>query len=139
MVINKFKGFVGLGLTAVVLVGGGCDKLGFGAPRPPEEAVRERAQAWADALMAEDFEKAWKYTSPNYREFATAKDYIPVVQGSARWTSAKVDSVACTEDVCDVGIEIEYRINRLNMQNRRSLPYKWVLIDKQWWLSVPAK
>lgn len=133
-----FKQVCRLGLVATLAAAAGCSSLGGGA-QLPQDAVRERAQAWLDAVMAEKFAAAWEYTSPNYRQFSSAEDYVSVVQGSARWTSATVDSVTCTEDVCDVGIMVEYKIAKLNVQNRRSLPYKWVLIDKEWWLYVPPR
>lgn len=124
---------------AVVLLAAGCAEFGAKSHLPPEEAVRLRAQAWADALLAGDLQGAWAYTSPHYRQFSTSKDYSRFVLGSGRWSSAVVDSVRCTEDVCDVKIIVEYEIKLMKMANRRPLDYKWVLVDSEWWLHVSSK
>jgi len=128
-----------MGLVVIVAAVTGCAGIGAQWNLPPEEAVRLRAQAWADDLMAGDIEGAWALTSPTYRQFSTWKQYYTFVQGSGRWTSATVDSVQCVEDVCDVRLMIEYDIKRMNMTNRRPLDYKWVKVDGDWWLHVPAK
>lgn len=106
---------------------------------PPEEAVQLRAQGWADALMARDVAAAYAFTSPNYRQFASAKAYNVNVAGSSSWTSAVVDSVQCEEDVCDVRVIIEYTLRQYKLSNRRPLDYKWVRVEDEWWLYVPAK
>ena len=130
---------VRLGLAVFVTIVAGCADIGMKSDLAPQEVVKSRAQAWADALLAGDLDKAWAFTSPSYRQFSSAKEYSPHVQGSGRWTSAKVDSVQCTEDVCDVSVMVEYHIQTLKMSNRRPLDYKWVLVDGEWWLHVPAK
>lgn len=127
------------GMAVIVALAVGCAEFGAKSSVPPEEAVKLRAQAWADALLAGDLQGAWAYTSPHYREFSSSKDYSRFVLGSGRWTSATVNSVQCTEDVCDVVIVIEYEIKLMKMTNQRPLNYKWVLVDGEWWLHVSAK
>ena len=129
----------GLAAVAVcVALSGGC--AGFGKPDlPPEEEVRLRAQAWADALMARDLSGAYAYTSPNYRQYASSGSYNVFVGGSTSWTSAVVDSVRCQEEVCDVRVMVEYRLPQYKVSNRRPLDYKWLKVDGDWWLYVPAK
>lgn len=124
---------------AIALLVAGCAKYGAQSQLPPEESVKLRAQAWADALLAGDLQGAWAYTSPNFRQFSTSKDYSRFVLGSGRWTSAVVDSVTCAEEACDVRIVIEYEMKRMKMTNRRPLDYKWVWVDSEWWLHVPSK
>jgi len=131
-----------LGLAAVavyVVLSSGCAQFGKKPDLPPEEAVRLRAQAWADALLAGDLQGAYALTSPTYRQFASAGLYNVLVAGSANWTSAVVDSVYCEEDVCDIRVMVEYQLKQYNMTNRRPLPYKWVKVGGDWWLYVPAK
>jgi hypothetical protein len=127
-----------LAMTMLVLASG-CGDFGGKPHLPPDEAVKARAEAWADALLAGDLQGAWAYTSPNFRQFSSAKDYSRFVLGSGRWTSAVVDTVHCADDVCEVTIIIEYDIKRMKMTNRRPLDYKWVLVDGDWWLHVPSK
>jgi len=128
-----------MGLIVAVLLAIGCANSGVKGDLPPEEAVKLRAQAWADALLAGDLQKAWEFTSPNYRQFSSSKDYSRFVLGSGRWKSAVVDSVECAEEVCDVTVTIEYEIKVMKINNRRPLDYKWVLVDGEWWLHVSAK
>ena len=130
------------GLPAIVVwvaLASGCASLGKQQDLPPEEAVRLRAQAWADALMARDVAGAYAFTSPNYRQFSSAKGYNVNVAGSGNWTSAVVDSVQCTEEVCDVRVMVEYTLRQYKMSSRRPLDYKWVRAEGDWWLYVPAK
>jgi hypothetical protein len=137
---SQYRGFLsGAGLALILGFVGGCASVGTQSQLPPEEIVRLRAQAWADDLRAADIEGAWAFTSPTYRQFSTADQYHFLVLGSARWTSAVVDSVKCAEDVCDVGIMVEYHIPRLKLSNRRVLEYKWVEAEGDWWLHVPSK
>ena len=117
----------------------GCAGLGKQEDLPPEEAVRLRAQAWADALLARDLAGAYAFTSPNYRQYASPGSYNMFVGGSASWTSAVVDSVQCEDEVCDVRVMIEYRLPQYKVSNRRPLDYKWLKVDGAWWLYVPAK
>jgi len=37
-------------------------------PRPAAEVVEERAQARWEAMVARDFQTAWEYYTPGYRE-----------------------------------------------------------------------
>jgi len=131
--------FVRMALIAIVFAVAGCGKLGLWSNLPPEEIVRERAQAWADDLLAGDVESAWELTSPAYRQFASAGQYKGQVAGTGRWTSAVVDSVRCSEDVCEVGLKVDYHIKRFDMSNQRVLEQKWIQVDGDWWLYVPVK
>jgi hypothetical protein len=124
---------------SILFLAAACAEIGTKSSSSPEEAVRLRAQAWADALLAGDLQGAWAYTSPHYRQFSDSKDYSRFVLGSGRWSSAVVDSVVCAEDVCDVTIMVEYEIKLMKITNRRPLDYKWVLVDSEWWLHVSAK
>lgn len=136
---NRRKTLAKVGLVWLMLLVAGCAEFGMNSNRTPDAVVKSRAQAWADALLAGDLAAAWAFTSPNYREFSTSKDYSRFVLGSGRWTSAVVNSVQCEEEVCTVSILVDYEIKLMKMSNQRSLDYKWVLVDGEWWLHVPAK
>lgn len=112
----------------------GC--AGLGQEKTAEEQVRERAQAWADALLDNDLEGAYAYTSPNYRDFATVGAYHARIVGAGRWRTAEVTNVECSEDVCDVRLTLEYYARQVNVEVRRPRSYKWVKTDGQWWLYV---
>ncbi len=125
-------------LLTLCLAGlGGCGGPGQG--ETPEDRVRERAQAWGDALLRKDLEAAFALTSPSYREFAEEGHYHARIAGAGNWTSAEVDRVTCTPDFCDVRMIVEYEIKHMKVKNRRPLDYRWTEVDGQWWLYVPLR
>lgn len=132
-------------LALLVALAGGCDRVGskrdLPVEVPVEEVVRLRAQVWADALLAGDFEGAYALTSPGYRQFSSVGRYSSEVLGASNWNSAVVDAVECDtqEGICSTVIMVEYEIARLKMKNTRPLNYKWLEADGEWWLYVPVK
>ncbi len=119
-------------LTGFLLTG--C--AGLVTEKPPEEQVRERAQAWADALLNDDLQGAYELTSPNYRSFASVGAYHARVVGTGRWKSAEVTEVACKAEMCEVTFVLEYFARQVNVDVRRPRTYKWVKTDGQWWQYV---
>mgnify|MGYP001821925323 CR=1 FL=1 len=96
MVISKtlvLRVFAGI-LAASVM---GCAEESSPPNPTPEELVRERAQAWADALLAKDLEAAYQFTSPNYRQFSAVGKYHARVAGAGNWREADVTEVDCSE------------------------------------------
>jgi hypothetical protein len=130
------KQFAIVTLALLVALSGGCALGGKKPDLPPEEAVKMRVQAWADALLARDIAAAYGFTTPNYREYSSVQRYYSTVAGSLRWTAAEVDSVQCDEDVCEAHVIIEYKIKRYGIENRRVVDYKWLNVAGQWWLYV---
>lgn len=104
----------------------------------PEELVRERAQAWADALLAKNLEAAYQFTSPNYRQFSAVGKYHARVAGAGNWREAEVTEVDCSEQTCDVHLIVKYYIPQMKMVNETRLEYRWVQLEGEWWLYVPA-
>ena len=108
-------------------------------PRPPEEIVAERAQARWDALVKQEFEAAWEYMTPGFREHTDSRDYYVEMRGrSVQWTGAEVESVACEEGRCEVAVTVGYRIpvgpaQLSGMESERRLRETWIGIDGKWW------
>ena len=119
-------------LTGLLLAG--C--AGLFTEKPAEERVRERAQAWADALLDDDLERAYAFTSPNYRSFAGVGSYHARIVGAGVWKSAEVSEVVCEETVCDVTFTLNYFSRPANVDVVRPRTYRWVKTDGQWWLYV---
>jgi hypothetical protein len=122
------------GILAVSVVG--CAEES--PPPTPEELVRERAQAWADALLAKNLEAAYQFTSPNYRQFSTVGKYHARVAGAGNWREAEVTKVDCSEQTCDVQMIVKYYIPQMKMVNETRLEYRWVQLEGEWWLYVSA-
>ena len=108
-------------------------------PLSPEEAVTQRAQGWLDALLDGNLEGAYAFTSPSYRQSATAGRYHARIEGAGRWTTGAVDRATCKDSVCEVRIIVEYEIPQMGVHNRRPLDYVWIEVDGQWWLYVSAQ
>jgi len=113
--------------AAVVVAVSGCAVL---APKPPEEAVKERAQARWDALVKGDYKAAYAYLSPGSKAVQPETDYVNSLRRNF-WTAAKVEKATCTEQRCEVEASIEYQL-----QGRRTttpLRETWIREGSEWW------
>lgn len=133
--VSLVRPWLAAGLAALLF---GCAGLGVDN-RPAEQIVAERAQAWADALLADDHESAYAFTSPGYRQFASADKYHARVAGTARWETAEIGRVTCEESACDVRVVVEYPGYKGTVDVRRPRDYRWVLSEGQWWLYVTPR
>ena len=136
MVSRRLAFRIFAGILAVSVMG--CAEESPPQPATPEEVVRERAQSWADALLAKDLEAAYQFTSPNYRQFSAVGKYHARVAGAGNWREAEVTGVDCSEQTCEVEMIVKYYIPQMKMVNETRLEYRWVQLDGEWWLYVPA-
>jgi hypothetical protein len=114
-------------IAVVIFAVSGCAGL---APKAPEEAVKERAQARWDALVRGDFKAAYAFLSPGSRAVEPEADYVSSLRRNF-WKSARVETVTCTEQRCEVGASIEYEL-----QGRRTttpLRETWIREGSEWW------
>ena len=107
--------------------------------RPPEEIVRDRAQARWNALVQGDAKAAYEYFSPGSRATFTLSDFV----GSIRigfWKAVQVDKVMCegadksadkAADRCEVHTTIEYDYNGMRIKT----PHReeWIRDGQDWW------
>ena len=125
-------------LTPLALAGAlaGCAALGPAAP--PEQLVSQLATKRWDALVAQDFDKAYSLAAPSYRQLTNADAYKKKKQGvPVKWLSAKVLRVKCEEKKCDVRIEIESKpIVPFTYKGTiaSGLDETWVLEGGKWWI-----
>ncbi|HKL51069.1 MAG TPA: hypothetical protein VJ908_07870, partial [Wenzhouxiangellaceae bacterium] len=110
-------------------------------PRSAEEVVTERAQARWDALVARNFDLAYTYHSPGFRAQTPASSYAALMlTRPVRWDNAKVRSVECDEDTCNVEVSLAYTAVGApgvlaGMQNERPINEMWVKLEEDWWYS----
>lgn len=109
----------------------GCSTL---SGKTVEEIVEKRAQARLDALLKHDVAGAWKYTSPTYRQRVTPEAYTASVAGLVNWSAAKVDTVVCSEERCEVRYLLTYTIPKMKMENTRPMNEIWIKTDGNWWI-----
>jgi hypothetical protein len=117
--------------AAVFAGGGGCAML---ETSPPEEQVRERAEAFVTALRGGEREEAFSYTTPAYQSTSTPARLLSRYGGVATWTAAAVDDVVCDAVRCEVTLQITYRMVRPRIENTRPLQQIWVESGGQWYL-----
>lgn len=115
-------------------------------PRAPEEIVAERAQSRWDALVERDFEAAWRFYTPGYREQLAAPDFArEMARRPITWDKASVRKTECNgqEKRCDVHSIVEYRVPAQvpgvgKLEGRTGVDEIWLQIDGEWWYSSDA-
>ena len=124
-------------LASLVVAGAlalaGCAAL---QPKTPEQVVAERVeQRWA-ALIKGDFEKAWTYTQPAYRDIVKQADYRKRFSGAGQWRGVQVHEVNCEAERCQVRIRLTSRITIPPVRNQDvtgALEETWVRDEGRWW------
>lgn len=120
-------------LVAAVLVSGCATPVSDS----PESAVRVRAQAWLDALMAFDIEGIYSFTSPAYQSAHSAGYYSRNYAGRNMWRTAEVAGIRCdgAEEfgVCKVQVVVTYRGFAMPEDMTTELTETWVQIDGRWY------
>ena len=99
-----------------------------------EQVVQAKAQERLEALLAQDFEKAYGYASPAYRQSISLNRHKTKVLGAAMWTKGEVLSVICEPEYCDVITKIHYRSPHAAVELPTELKNRWIKIDKKWWI-----
>jgi len=114
--------------------------------RPPEEIVAERAQARWDALVARDFDAAYEYYTPGYRELNTSADFAAEMRRRpVTWTAAEVFAVECEADSprCEVRARLNYSAPGAipgvgSIESSSGVREMWIQIGRKWWYSVES-
>ena len=115
---------------------------GCGDPPPtPEEIVEERVMERWERLLDRDFELAWEYYTPGFRQTNPRFDFgRDMAARPVRWLAAELESVECEGDRCDVGVMVTYRapgapgpLSEIEMD--RVVDEVWIRVDDDWWFS----
>ncbi len=119
------------GMVIVFASLAGCASMGLF--QTPEERVERRAQARLDALLAQDFKKAFSFLAPATREATTLPHWAIQYAGVAQWRAVKVNSVNCEPDRCDVGVAVTYELVRPRIKNTNVRKEVWIDVNGQWY------
>lgn len=128
----RYIEFLLAGMVAAALVG-----CGAGDQRP--ESLEDRAQARWDAMVAGEFEEAWSYYTPGYRETTPAADFAQDMRRRpVRWTGAEILVSDCEGDRCEVTARVSYRVPSApegisDMEPERHVRETWIRTRDQWW------
>lgn len=106
--------------------------------RPPEEIVKERAEARWAALVGGNADEAYAFASPAFRNTTSIERHRGRFAGAVRWSGAEVESVNCEEDRCAVVVNVTYKARgaRFNYENTRPMEEVWIHSDGQWWIHL---
>ncbi|WP_154222394.1 hypothetical protein [Marinicella rhabdoformis] len=125
-------------LFTIVVVLTGCSE----STETIEEKVVNRWQAIVDS----DYEKAYSYLSPSYREVESLTSYsvrIETAKINVKWEKPKFISKQCDKEVCDVELtlKVTYSFPRKSMGSASivsPISEKWVKKSDGWY-HVPTK
>jgi hypothetical protein len=118
---------------AVVLVSGCATPVSDN----PEVAVRVRAQAWLDALMAFDIGGIYSFTSPAYQSAHSAAYYSRNYAGRSMWKTAELGDIQCDGAqefaLCKVTVIVTYRGFAMPEDMTTELTETWVQMGGVWY------
>ena len=101
------------------------------------EGLRVRAEARWAALIAGNFDEAYQFETPAYRELYKAQQYSARYGKGLRWQRAKVVKMDLkSPEVAIVTLEIDYSFSVSGqgmMDNKGLVTEPWVWIESQWW------
>jgi len=131
-----------LALLPVVLLLAACAATPQ-KPNPDDIAVRVQ-ERW-DKLATRDFAGAYAYLSPGYRSIVSLNDYMAqMLKQKVRWAGGRYVSSECTENACQVRVDIDYSLTSpvpgLSRYDgtQKNAPESWVRTEGQWWY-LPEK
>ena len=105
----------------------------------PEQQVAQRAEARWKRLIAKDYQQAWEYLMPSYRNLVSPQDYGKRFGSAGAWTNAIIHEVTCEPSVCKVKVRVttKMRVPLFAAKIPEVNTYvdeRWVREDGQWWL-----
>ena len=102
---------------------------------PPEQIVSKRSIERAGFLMANDYEVAYRFSTPGYRSLETVSEFSTRYVGASMWEEAKVAKVACSgmpTARCDVALAISVKLPPTGLVTTH-LQETWVLSAGNWY------
>ena len=137
MKINKLKLFGAL-VAGTVLALTAC---GVSVPEP-EQTLEERVMARWEHMIDRDFEAAWEYYSPGFRQTTPVETFVRDMERRRfRWLEADFRGVECAEeDICRAEVRIVYQaLGAPSGMSRMRVPHvtreHWLFLEGQWWFS----
>ena len=132
--VALLKHFLFLGhllcLAALPLCG-----LGVAGALDAETTVQNKALERWNLLIEADFEQAYRFLSPAYRQAVPYRVYRKSIGGAVQWLSADVQSSQCDTDTCQVKVKINYHTNirGYDYNLTKLFDETWILVDGDWW------
>lgn len=124
-------------LSAAVLWLAGCATSAPEAMGKPEEVVRTRATARAEAFVKGDLDRSYSLIAPSYRKLRDVAAYKRGFGGGAQWEKAEVKGVSCEAERCKVELAVGVKpLIRGRIGDTITVQFQevWLLEDGNWWL-----
>lgn len=120
-------------MAAGMLALAGCAAM---APSTPEQAVKERSEAYWKARIAGQYDKTYALTPPSYRKAFTQDQFSRQFGNGAAVTGSEVTEVTCQPEKCVARVKLTAKPLILGLKLNSIDTYldeTWVLEDGQWW------
>lgn len=120
-------------IAAGALALAGCASLG---PSTPEQAVKERAEAYWKARIAGQADKSYALTPPSYRKAFTQEQFARQFGSGASVTASEVTGVTCEADRCVAKVKLTAKPVIIGVKLDSIDTYldeTWVLEEGNWW------
>lgn len=127
-----------LGASWLAVFVAGCAQFPVASP---EVQVQARAQASWKARLAGNFEEAYQFTEPSFRQEVSYEQYRNSFGGATRWVGADIVSVTCDQQKCLVKMSIVVPSpvpHQFSGNITTRVDESWVFADGQWWV-VPKR
>lgn len=106
---------------------------------PAAESLEDRILARWTAVIERDFETAWGFYSPGFRQTNPLEPFVNDMNGRPiRWLEAELLQLDCEDDVCNVRLRVVYTpvvgpAGLIGTQIPTILDERWLRIDDRWW------
>lgn len=130
---SPMRRVVAAGLAAALLALGGCAAM---QPKAPEQVVEQRVEERWAALIAGNYDKAWTYTQPSFRDLVKQANYRGRFGGAGEWRGVQVHSVTCAAERCEVRLRLTTRVMVPPFAGHElvgAIDEVWIREDGQWW------
>lgn len=112
-----------------------------GEPAQPQQTLEERIMARWALMIERDFEAAWEYNAPGFRQTTNRFDFArDMARRPLLWTDAELRSVTCEDDRCDARVRVTVRvvgapgaIGRMNLD--QTIDEVWIRVADNWWFA----
>lgn len=145
--VGNRRSFAQAGLACVVLWAlSGCVTL---QPEDSEKwrqsqqpVLKDRAEERWGALIKGDFEKAYTFSSPDFRAVVSAQQYRGKFGRALSWRLARVVNVSYdAPTVATVSVEVTYRASLPGtggemIETQSLISEKWIYKNREWWYTA---
>ena len=130
--------FLAWPMLAAVLLLSAC-----GAPEPEEQAqsLEERVEARWQHIIDRDFDAAWPFYSPGFRETSPRAAFVDDMQRRpVSYRNAVFERAECDGDRCLVSVRVTYQVvggpsSVRDMRVPSTVEERWIRLDGDWWFA----